>query len=333
MDRTKPFAASITGVARYLPEGRLTNADLEKMVDTSDEWIRTRTGIRERRILGDGKGTSYMASRAVKRLLETNDVDPTTIDLIIVATVTPDMVYPATACLVQHEIGASNAWGYDLSAACAGFLFALIAGGQFIESGAHKRVVVVGADKMSAIVDYEDRNTCILFGDGAGAVLLEPSEDGTGIIDFIHKADGSGGPFLCQPGGGSLHPASHETVDKKMHFVHQEGAKVLKFASSSMAAVSAEVLARNGLTGDDVALLVPHQANKRIIDATVRRMKLPAGRTLINIENYGNTTCGTIPIGLSEAVEEGRMKKGDHIVLATAGGGFSWGAALVKWSY
>jgi 3-oxoacyl-[acyl-carrier-protein] synthase-3 len=333
MDRTKPFAASVTGASRYLPEQRLTNADLEKMVDTSDEWILSRTGIRERRILGEGKGTSYMASRAVRQLLETKGVDPQTIDLIVVATITPDMVYPATACLVQNEVGASNAWGFDLSAACAGFLYALVVGGQFIESGAHKKVVVVGADKMSSVVDYEDRNTCILFGDGAGAVLLERSEDGSGILDFVLKVDGAGAPYLNQPGGGSLHPASHETVDKKMHTVHQDGAKVLKFASSSMAAASAEVLKRNGLTGDDIALLVPHQANKRIIDATVRRMKLPVDRVLINIDKYANTTCGTIPIGLSEAVEEGRVKRGDYVVLASAGGGFAWGSALLKWSY
>jgi 3-oxoacyl-[acyl-carrier-protein] synthase-3 len=333
MDRTKPFAASITGVARYLPEGRLTNADLEKMVDTSDEWIRTRTGIRERRILGDGKGTSYMASRAVQKLLEEKDVDPASIDLIIVATVTPDMVYPATACLVQNEVGATKAWGFDLSAACAGFLFALVTGGQFIVSGAHKRVVVVGADKMSAVVDYEDRNTCILFGDGAGAVLLEPNEEGYGILDFVTQVDGAGGEYLYQPGGGSLHPATHETVDKKMHYVHQDGARVLKFATTCMAAASAEVLKRNGLTGDDVALLVPHQANKRIIDATVRRMKLPQDRVIINIDKYANTTCGTIPIALSEAAEEGRITRGDNVVLATAGGGFAWGSALVRWAY
>ncbi len=329
----KPFSASITGVSRYLPERRLTNADLEKMVDTTDEWIRTRTGIRERRILDEGLGTSYMATRALERLLEQKGLDAKDIDLIVVATVTPDMMYPATACLVQDNVGAKNAWGFDLSAACCGFLYALIVGGQFVETGAHKKVVVIGSDKMSSVVDYTDRETCILFGDGAGAVLLEPAEDGTGIQDFILRIDGSGGEYLSQPGGGSLHPASHETIDKRMHYVHQNGREVFKFASISMAAVSADLLERNGLTGEEVVLFVPHQANKRIIDASVRRMKLPTDRVLINIDRYANTTSGTIPIALSEAVEQNRIKRGDYVVLASAGAGYTWGSALLKWAY
>ncbi len=327
----KSLRASITGVARYLPERRLTNADLEKMVDTSDEWIQSRTGIRERRILDDGLATSFMATRALERLLEQKQLDPGDIDLIIVSTVTPDMVFPTTACLVQDNVGAKNAWGFDLSAACCGFLYALVTGAQFIESGAHKKVVVVGADKMSAITDYTERSTCVLFGDGAGVVLLEPDDTGAGMQDFVLRVDGSGGKHLYMLGGGSLNPASHETVDKRMHFVRQEGPEVFKFASSSMAAACAELLERNGLTGDDIALLVPHQANKRIIDATARRMKLASDRVLINIDRYANTTCATIPIGLSEAMEQGRLNRGDNIVLAGAGAGYTWGSALIKW--
>ncbi len=325
--------AAITGVATYLPERRLTNADLEKLVKTSDEWIQSHVGIRERRVLDEGLGTSFMGTKAVQHLLEEKGLDPKEIDLIVCATITPDMIYPATACLIQDDIGAVNAWGFDLAAACAGFVFALIVGAQFISSGAHKKVVVVGADKMSAVVDYTDRNTCILFGDGAGAVLLEPAEEGYGIQDFIFHADGSGRDCLCQPGGGSLHPASHETVDKGMHFVHQEGQAVFKFASSQMAEVSARILERNGLTGDDVQLLIPHQANKRIIAACARRMKMPADKVLINIDKYGNTTDATVPIGIWEAVDTNRVSRGDYVVLATAGGGYAWGSALLKWAY
>ena len=302
------------------------------MVDTSDEWIQSRTGIRERRILDDGLATSYMATRALERLLEQKQLDPGEIDLIIVSTVTPDMVFPTTACLVQDNVGAKNAWGFDLSAACCGFLYALVTGAQFVESGAHKKVVVVGADKMSAITDYTERSTCVLFGDGAGVVLLEPDDSGAGMQDFVLRVDGSGAKHLYMLGGGSLHPASHETVDKRMHFVRQEGPEVFKFASSSMAAACTEILERNGLTGDDIALLVPHQANKRIIDATARRMKLPSDRVLINIDRYANTTCATIPIGLSEAVEKGRLSRGDNVVIAGAGAGYTWGSALIKWA-
>ncbi len=327
------FRASITGVSRYLPDRKLTNADLEKMVDTTDEWIQSRTGIRERRILDDGLGTSFLATRALENLLEQKGLDAKDVDLIIVATVTPDMMFPATACLVQENVGAKNAWGFDLSAACSGFLYALIVGCQFVESGAHKRVVVIGADKMSSIVDYTDRSTCVLFGDGAGAVLLEPGEDGEGIQDFIFKVDGSGGKYLSQPGGGSLHPASHETVDKRMHYVRQDGREVFKFATNSMASVSADLLERNGLTGEDIALFLPHQANKRIIDASIRKLNLPEDKVLIDIDRFANTTCGTIPIALSDAVEGGRVSRGDQVLVASAGAGFTWGSALLRWAY
>lgn len=329
----KPFRAVITGVSRYLPERRLTNADLEQIVDTSDEWITIRTGIKERRILDEGLGTSYMASRAAERLLEQTGTAPEEVDLIVVGTISPDMAYPATACLVQNEIGARNAWGFDLSAACAGFLYAYVTGAQFVEAGTHRKVMVIGADKMSVIVDYTDRKTCVLFGDGAGAVMLEPSEEDLGLQDFVLRIDGAGGPFLCQPAGGSLHPASHETVEKRMHYIHQEGREVFKFASTAMADSAVEVLERNGLVGDDIALLVPHQANKRIIDACARRMKLPPDRVVINIDRYGNTTAGTIPIALSESVEAGRLRRGDRLVFASAGGGYVWGSALLRWAY
>lgn len=325
--------AAITGVAPYLPERRLTNADIEKMVDTSDEWIMSHVGIRERRILDDGLGASFMGTKAVERLLEQRGIDAKEVDLIVAATVTPDMIYPATACLIQDNIGAQNAWGFDLSAACSGFLYSLIVGAQFVSTGVHKKVVVVGSDKMSAVVDYTDRNTCILFGDGAGAVLLEPAEEGYGIEDFICHVDGSGRDFLCQPGGGSLHPASHESVDKRLHFVHQEGRAVFKFASSQMAEVSARILERNGLTGDDVDLLVPHQANLRIIAACARRMKLPQEKILINIDKYGNTTDATVPLAMWDAVQEKRLKRGDRVVIATAGGGYTWGSALLTWAF
>jgi 3-oxoacyl-[acyl-carrier-protein] synthase-3 len=327
------FRASITGVSKYLPERRLTNADLEQMVDTTDEWIQSRTGIRERRILDDGLGTSVLATRAAEGLIEQKQLDVEDIELIIVSTVTPDMMFPATACLVQDNIGAKNAWGFDLSAACCGFLYALIVGGQFVASGAHRSVLVIGADKMSSIVDYTDRSTCVLFGDGAGAVFLEPGADSEGIQDYVFRVDGSGGQYLCQPGGGSLHPASHETVAKGMHYIHQDGREVFKFAATRMASASADLLKRNGLTGEDIALFVPHQANRRIIDASARRMNLSEDKVLIDIDRYANTTCGTIPIGLSDAEEEGRLSPGDYVVLASAGAGFTWGSALLKWAY
>jgi len=323
---------AITCVNGHLPEDVMTNFDLEKMVDTSDEWIRTRTGIIERRILkGEGLGSSDMAVPAVKGLLEKRGIGPEEIDLLICATVTPDYVFPATANIICDKVGAVNAWGYDLAAACSGFLFALETGRRFIESGAHKKVVIVGVDKMSSILNYEDRNTCIIFGDGAGAVLLEPTEEEVGIRDAILKTDGSGFEFLHQKAGGSVMPASHETVDNKWHSVYQEGKTVFKFAVKGMADVSYDVMTRNGMTGDDVDWLVPHQANKRIIDATVSRMDLPSDRVMLNIQRYGNTTAGTIPLCLFDY--ESQLKKGDNLILAAFGGGFTWGAVYVKWAY
>lgn len=324
--------AAITAVGHFLPEGRLTNADLEKLVDTNDEWIRSRTGIRERRILRDpDKATSYMATRAAQEVLDRRGIGADEIDLIIVGTVTPDMFFPATACLVQDQLGATNAWGYDVSAACSGFLFALSTGAQFIESGKHRKVLVIGADKMSSIVDYSDRTTCIIFGDGAGAVLLEPDDNGNGILDSLERTDGSGREFLKMDGGGSLHPPTHETIDNNLHRLHQEGRSVFKFAVKGMADVSAEIMERNGLTGDDVRYLVPHQANLRIIDATARRMGIGADKVMVNIERYGNTTAATIPLCLYDW--EHTLRPGDNLVLAAFGGGFTWGAAYLKWAY
>jgi 3-oxoacyl-[acyl-carrier-protein] synthase-3 len=324
--------AAITAVGHYLPEERMTNADLEKLVDTSDEWIRTRTGIRERRILRDpAKATSYMASEAAKELLQKRNLDPTEIDLIIVATVTPDMFFPATACLVAAEIGAVNAWAYDISAACSGFLFALSTGTRFIESGKHEKVLVIGADKMSTIVDYTDRTTCVLFGDGAACVLLEPDTEGFGVMDSIEHSDGSQWSALCMLGGGSLNPSSPITLEKKWHYLHQEGQPVFKAAVKGMADVAAELVERNGLTGDDIRYLVPHQANLRIIDATARRMGITMDKVMLNIERYGNTTAGTIPLCLSDW--ESDLRRGDNIVLAAFGGGFTWGAAWLRWAY
>ncbi len=327
----RPHAA-ITGIGHYLPEERLTNADLEQMVDTNDEWIRTRTGIRERRILNDDdRATSYMATEAAKDLIAKCDLDPTTIDAIIVATVTPDMFFPATACLVQDQIGATNAWGFDLSAACSGFLFALTTGARFIESGQHERVLVIGADKMSAITDYTDRSTCILFGDGAGAALLEPESDGAGLIDAVHYADGSKWDLLCMKGGGSLNPPTHATVDDRIHYLYQEGRAVFRYAVTAMAGVCEEVMERNDLTAEDIRYLVPHQANQRIIDAAARRMGLTEDQVMLNIERYGNTTAATIPLCLNDWEDD--LQRGDNLVLATFGGGFTWGATYLKWAY
>lgn len=324
--------AAITAVGGYVPETKLTNFDLEKMVDTNDEWIRTRTGIEERRILKEpGKASSDMAVPAIQEILRKRNMDATEIDCIICATVTPDMVFPATANIVADKIGATNAWGYDMSAACSGFLYALTTGAMYIESGRFKKVIVVGVDKMSAIIDYTDRATCIIFGDGAGAVLLEPNEDGAGVLDSILRSDGSGRQYLHMKAGGSLKPATMETVLAKEHFAYQEGQAVFKFAVKGMADVSAELLERNGLTGEDIAWLVPHQANLRIIDATANRMGLPKEKVMINIQRYGNTTAATIPLCLWEW--ESQLKKGDNIVLAAFGGGFTWGATWVKWAY
>lgn len=326
------ITAAITAVAGWVPEDRLTNFDLEKMVDTNDEWIRTRTGITERRILkGEGLATSDMAAPAVLELCKKRGITPADIECLIVATVTPDMVFPSTANILCDKIGATNAWGFDLAAACSGFLFALTTGATYIESGRYKNVVVVGADKMSAIVDYTDRNTCILFGDGAACVLLEANTEGYGIKDSILRTDGSGKNYLNMKAGGSLRPATLETVTNREHYAYQEGQSVFKFAVKGMADVSAELMERNHLKGDDIAWLVPHQANLRIIDATANRMGLPKEKVMINIGKYGNTTAATIPLCLWEW--ESQLKKGDNIVLAAFGGGFTWGATWVKWAY
>lgn len=326
------ITAAITAVGGYVPPKILSNADLEKMVDTTDEWIRTRTGIVERHILDEpGKATSDLAVGAILPMLKKKGVDPAEIDLIICGTVTGDYVFPATANIIADKIGAVNAWGYDVGAACSGFLFALVTGSRFIESGAHKKVLVVGADKMSTIVDYTDRNTCVLFGDGAGCVLLEPSTDGLGIQDTITRVDGSGREFLIQKAGGSMLPPSHETVDQRLHYAYQEGKTVFKFAVTRMADVSYEIMERNQLQADDIAWLVPHQANLRIIDATADRMGLDKNKVMINIQKYGNTTSGTLPLCLWEW--ESQLKKGDNIILSSFGGGFTWGSVYLKWAY
>ena len=326
------ITAAITAVGGYVPETILSNSDLEKMVDTNDEWIKTRTGISERRILKEpGKATSDLAAPAIQEILRKKNLDASEIECIICATVTPDMVFPATANIVANKIGAINAWGFDLNAACSGFLFALTTGASFIESGRYKKVIVVGADKMSAIVDYTDRNTCVLFGDAAGAVLLEPNTEGYGILDSLLKSDGVGKDFLHMKAGGSLKPASVETVMAKEHYAYQEGKTVFKFAVKGMADVSAELLEKNNLTGNDIAWLVPHQANLRIIDATAERMGIGKEKVMINIQRYGNTTAATIPLCLWEW--ENQLNKGETIVLAAFGGGFTWGATLVKWGF
>jgi 3-oxoacyl-[acyl-carrier-protein] synthase III len=328
--RTK-ITAAITAIGAYVPEDRLTNADLAKMVDTNDEWIRSRTGIEERRILrGEGLATSDMVVPAVRAVCEKRGIKPEDIDCLIVATVTPDMMFPSIANIACDKLGAKNAWGFDLLAACSGFLFALTTGASLIESGRYRRVVVCGSDKMSSIIDYTDRTTCILFGDGAGAVLLEPNIEGYGVLDSILRTDGSGGKYLNMKAGGSLNPATIETVTNKMHYAYQEGQAVFKFAVVGMADVSYELMERNGLTADDIAWLVPHQANKRIIDATASRMGLPESKVMLNISKYGNTTAATIPLCLWDYRKQ--IDKGDNLVLAAFGGGFTWGATLVKWA-
>lgn len=326
------ITAAITAVGAFVPEYRLTNKELETMVDTTDEWIRTRTGVEERRILkGENMGVSTMGAPAVLELCKKRGIDPSEIDCIICCTVTPDMTFPATANIIGFKVGATNAFGFDISAACSGFLFGVTTGAAFIESGRYKKVVVVGTDKMSGIVDYTDRTTCVLFGDAAGAILLEPNEEGYGILDSLLKSDGIGEPYLHMKAGGSAKPASFETVAAKEHYIFQEGPQVFKFAVKGMADVSFELLERNKLTGDDIAWLVPHQANKRIIDATASRMGLPIEKVMLNINRYGNTTSATIPLCLWEW--ENKLKKDDLIVLAAFGGGFTWGATLVKWAY
>lgn len=324
--------AMITGIQGYVPEYRLTNKELEKLVDTNDEWIVSRTGIKERRILkGEDQGTSVMGAEAVRGLLEKTGTDPLDVDLIICATVTPDMPFPATGNFIADLVGAKNSYSFDIGAACSGFLFALQMGSQFIQTGTHKKVIVVGADKMSSIVDYTDRATCILFGDGAGAVMLEPTTEDLGIMDAILKSDGSGAPYLHMKAGGSNRPATHETVDAKEHFAFQEGSTVFKFAVTNMADVSAEIMQKNNLSGEDIAWLVPHQANMRIINATANRMGIGSDKVMMNIEKYGNTTAATIPLCLWDY--ESKLKKGDNLIMAAFGGGFTWGSIFLKWSY
>jgi len=327
------IAAKITGVAGFVPPRVQTNADISQIVDTNDEWIRTRTGIRERHVADPGVATSHLATEAAKALLAKTNTDPAEIDLIVLASVTPDMFFPATACLIQDRIGAKNAWGFDLSAACSGFAYALTVGAQFVGAGTHKKALVIGSDKMTSILDYRDRATCVLFGDGAGAVLVEPAADGEGILDFTHDVDGSGGQFLYMPAGGSLHPSSQETVEKRMHYVHQEGSQVFKYAVRRMAEMAVHLLERNGLTSNDLALVVPHQANLRIIRAMQERLGVDDSKVLVNIDRYGNTTAGTIPLGLCDALSQGRLRKGDLVMLVAVGAGYTSGGILLRWAY
>lgn len=324
--------AKISALGTYVPPRVLSNKDLEKMVDTSDEWIYSRVGIRERHLVDKGVATSDMAVEAAKQCLAERGIPATGLEAIIVATVTPDMFFPATACLVQDRLGAKGAWGFDLSAACSGFVYALQVGAKLVESGAHSKVMVIGADTMSSIIDYTDRATCVIFGDGAGAVLIEPAaEDEIGMIDFLHEVDGSGAPALNMPGGGSLHPSTVETVQQKMHYVHQDGQSVYKFAVRKMVEVSEAVLNRNGVCIDELACFIPHQANKRIITSSVERLKLPMERVIINIDCFGNTTAATIPLAMQTAREQGRLKKGDLVLATTVGAGFTIGASLLRW--
>jgi len=327
---SEKILAKVTAVGHYLPDYIMTNQEMEKLVDTNDEWITSRTGIKERRILKDPeKATSYMATKAAEEILKTRGISASEIDAIIVATVTPDYFFPAVACLVQRDIGADKAFGYDISAACSGFLFALSTGAQFIESGRYKKVLVIGADKMSSILDYTDRTTCILFGDGAAGVLLEPSDDGNGIIDYLQRSDGTGADFLIMKGGGSRHPSTHKSIDDKLHYITQDGKSVFKKATEGMADIAAEIMQKHNLTGDDIAWLVPHQANLRIIDATARRMGVGKEKVMINISKYGNTTAATIPLCLYDWKDQ--LKPGDNLILAAFGGGFTWGSTYMKW--
>jgi 3-oxoacyl-[acyl-carrier-protein] synthase-3 len=326
--------AKISALGTYVPPRLLTNADLEKLVETTDEWIVDRTGIRERHVVDKGVATSDLAFEAGKKALAARGVAASELDAIIVGTVTPDMLFPSTACLVQKKLGAKGAWGFDLSAACSAFIFALQAGAQFVSTGAHKKVMVIGADVMSSIIDYTDRATCIIFGDGAGAVILEPAQDESeGIIDFLHEVDGSGGCSLYMPGGGSLNPATHETVDKKMHYVHQDGQAVFKFAVRKQAELCERILERNGLKGSDIDTFIPHQANKRIITATADRLGLRPESLVINIDRFGNTTAATVPLAMETARQEGKLKKGNLVLLASVGAGFTSGVTLLRWAY
>ncbi|MBI3475541.1 MAG: ketoacyl-ACP synthase III [Acidobacteria bacterium] len=326
--------AKISALGTYVPPRLLTNADLEKMVDTNDQWILERTGIRERHLVDKGVATSDLATEAAKRALAERGIAASDLDAIMVATVTPDMFFPSTACLVQNKLGAKNVWGFDLSAACSAFVYTLQTGAQFIATGAHDKVLVIGADVMSSIIDYTDRATCVIFGDGAGAVLLEPAtDDSLGIIDFAHEVDGSGAASLYMPGGGSLNPSTHDTIDKKMHFVHQDGGAVFKFAVRKMSDLCDQLLTRNNLKGSDIDVFIPHQANQRIIQATADRLKMRPESVIINIDRYGNTTAGTIPLAMATAREEGKLKKGSLVLLASVGAGFTVGATLLRWAY
>jgi 3-oxoacyl-[acyl-carrier-protein] synthase-3 len=324
--------ARITSLGRYVPERVLTNADLERIVDTNDEWIRTRTGIRERHVVEPGTPTSALAARSAQDALARRGIGPEELDLIIVATVTPDMLFPSTACVIQDRLKATRAWGFDISAACSGFAYALTLGAQFVETGAHRKVLVVGADVMTSILDYRDRTTCVLFGDGAGAVLLEPGDDGTGILDFFHEVDGSGGCHLLMPAGGSARPPSHETVERREHYIRQDGQHVFKYAVRKMAEASRHILERNRLTPEQVDLFVAHQANIRIINATQERLGLPERKVVKNIDRYGNTTAATIPLALGTALDESRLKRGDLVLIAAVGAGFTVGTVLARWS-
>ena len=329
-----PVRAKISALGTYVPPRLLTNADLEKMVETSNEWILERTGIRERHLVENGMATSDLAVEAARKALAERGLLPTDLDAILVATVTPDMFFPSTACLVQHKLGAGSVWGFDLSAACSAFLYALQTGAQYVSTGMHKKVLVIGADVMSSIIDYTDRATCIIFGDGAGAVLLEPaSEDSLGLIDYLHEIDGSGAGSLYMPAGGSLNPSSHETVDKKMHYVHQDGQAVFKFAVRKQTELCEKLLERNGLKGSDIDAFIPHQANRRIITATADRLGLRPESIVINIDRYGNTTAATIPLAMETARTEGKLKKGSLVLLASVGAGFTVGATLLRWAY
>jgi 3-oxoacyl-[acyl-carrier-protein] synthase-3 len=331
---TKPIRAKISALGTYVPPRILSNADLERMVDTNNEWIMTRVGIRERHIAEKGIASSDLAVEASRKALAQRKLEPTDIQAIIVGTVTPDMLFPSTACIVQNKLGAKGAWGFDLSAACSAFVYSLQVGAQFIASGAHQRVLAIGSDVMSSIIDYTDRATCVIFGDGAGAAILEPAEhDSEGFIDFIHEVDGAGGQFLYMPGGGSLHPTSKETIAKKMHYVHQDGQQVFKFAVRKQTELCQKLLERNGLTGADIDVFIPHQANLRIINATADRLGLRPESVIVNIDRYGNTTAGTIPLAMNTAIEEGKLKKGSLVLLASVGAGFTIGAALLRWAF
>ena len=326
--------AKITALGTYVPPRVLTNKDLEKMVDTTDQWILDRTGIRERHLVDKGVAASDLAVEAVKKLVASHPFDLQKVDVIVVGTVTPDMMYPSTACLVQHKLGIARTWGFDVSAGCSGFVYALNAGAQFIESGRSKKVLVIGADVNSSMTDFTDRAVCIIFGDGAGAVLLEPAEEGEdGIIDYEAQIEGMGGQYLYMPGGGSLNPASHETVDQKMHYIHQDGQQVFKYAVKKMSEMTERLLRKNGLTGQEVDCFIAHQANMRIITATADRLKMPMEKVIINIDRYGNTTAGTIPLAMQTAIDEGKLKKGDLVLLAAVGAGFTSGATLLRWAY